>query len=431
MIRLVTEAALRSCALGLALWLMLALTRSRNPHLHKLVGFTLLMASLAMPLLLQVRVMPVIQAPDYVLTLQAGAVGATYSGVAWNVIDALYVLVALVLVTRYLRSLLSVWRVRRDAQLVEYTNLARVEMGNLDVRVTAHVRSPSTFGSTILLPADFVEWPHQKLTAVLAHERAHVFHKDCYMLWLARLHTCIFWFNPLAWWLQSKLAALSETTSDEAAVQAIGDKPAYAEILLEFAACRAVSDVATAMARPRIVTRIERVISEITPAAVPRLSQRLLAVGAILPMVAAAAAPLGQSPLHLAQSGAPAANTAAAVICPDTTSQQPCVKPWHPNPTEWAKYYPQEAARRGIDGLVRIQVSLDAQGRATDTLILSEDPLNLGFGAAASVLAHVMEYNNPTGRPAQLTFNMKFALAQPTPSYGTTNFEDPGAPSSP
>ncbi|HZO22236.1 MAG TPA: M56 family metallopeptidase [Steroidobacteraceae bacterium] len=429
MIRLVVEATLRSCALGLALWLLLTLTRSRNPHLHKLMGAAMLVASLAMPLLMQVRMMPVIHAPDSVLTLQADPVGATHLGAAWNsidapYIDALYVLVALALLARYLRSLLTMWHVRRDAELVDYTSLARLEMGSLDVRVTSRVRSPSTFGSTILLPTDFVEWPHQKLTAVLAHERAHVLHKDCYMLWLARLHTCVFWFNPLAWWLQRKLAALSETTSDEAAVQAIGDKPMYAEILLEFAACRAESDVATAMARPHIVTRIERVISEITPSAIPKLSQRILAIAAVLPMVAAAAAPLGQSPVHSTQSGAPP----DAAICQGKASQQPCIKTGHPTLAELAKYYPREAARRGIDGLVHIQVTLDTQGHATDTLILSEDPLNMGFGAAASALAHVMEYNNPTDRPAQLAFNVKFALAQPTPSYGTTNFESPDTP---
>jgi hypothetical protein len=58
---------------------------------------------------------------------------------------------------------------------------------------------------------------------------------------------------------------------------------------------------------------------------------------------------------------------------------------------------------------------------------LSEDPLVMGFGAAASMLAHVYEYDNPTGRPAQLTFNVKFELQHDHPAYGTTNFEAPGS----
>jgi beta-lactamase regulating signal transducer with metallopeptidase domain len=426
MINLLVEAAMRSSLLGLALALALIFTRSRNPHVHKLISAATLIVSLVMPILIQVRVMPVIPAPDYVLTLQAQAnsIRATQFSMAWNSINAFYLLIALALLWRYLRSLLRMWRVRRDAQPVEYAMLGAVDMGDVDVRVTARVSSPCTIGSTILLPAGFPEWSRQKLTAVLAHERAHVLNKDCYLLWLARLNTCMFWFNPLAWWLQRELAALSETTSDEAAVAAVADRPAYAEILLDFAARRATSDVAAAISRPPLTTRIERIISATTLSAAPRLWRRILIVVGILPMVAAAATPLGMSMLHLAQSRAPASNTTPG---PEVTSQQPSVKQY-PDLGELTKYYPQEAEQHGIEGLVHIQVTLDEQGRATDTLILSEDPLNMGFGAAASALAHVMEYNNPAGRPVQLDFNVKFALGQPTPANGTTNFETPSAP---
>ena len=40
-------------------------------------------------------------------------------------------------------------------------------------------------------------------------------------------------------------------------------------------------------------------------------------------------------------------------------------------------------------------------------------------------LAHRMEYDNPTGRPSQITYNVKFALPEPPPGDGTTNFEEP------
>jgi beta-lactamase regulating signal transducer with metallopeptidase domain len=408
MISLLVEAALRSCALAFAIWLILAVTRARNPHVQKLIWSAVLIAALAMPLLILAPVVPPIQAPDYVLTLQAGGAGTAHSSLAWS--GVLYVLVALALLWRYGSRLLQVWRIRRNAEPIAAERLAGFETAGLDLRVTADLQNPSTFGSTILLPMDFVEWRSQKLVAVLAHERSHVLRRDCYLLWLARLHTCLLWFNPLAWWLQRRLAALAEMTSDEAAVAALGDKPAYAQILLEFISRRTVSDVATAMARPGLTSRIERIISEVAPSVIPKLWQRILVIAALLPAVAAAAAPLGQTPMRLAQSDSSPA------------SEQPSVKAGLTLP-ELMKYYPQEAERKGIEGLVQIQVSLDRQGRATDTLILSEYPLDMGFGAAASALAHVMEYNNPTGRPAQLSFKVKFALGQPTPAYGTTNFE--------
>lgn len=45
---------------------------------------------------------------------------------------------------------------------------------------------------TGLLPTDFSSWSARKLAAVMAHERAHVLHRDCYVLWIAHLHACVF-----------------------------------------------------------------------------------------------------------------------------------------------------------------------------------------------------------------------------------------------
>jgi TonB family protein len=407
MISLVVEAVVRSMALGLILWLALSLTRSRNPHLQKMLWSTVLLVSLAMPLVMRAHVSPVIQAPDYVLTLRGGGGEPTRWSAAWGGASVLYASIAVALLMRYAYGLFGMWRIRRNARV-----LHEVWTAGLDVRVTTQISCPATFGSTILLPAEFNEWSAQKLRAVIAHEHSHVLHKDCYVLWLARLHTCLFWVNPLAWWMQRRLASLAEITSDEAAVTAVEDRARYAEILLEFAQQRAASAVATAMARAKVSGRIDRILSGIAPSTVPRLSKRLLVLAALLPAVAATAAPVVPNPLRLAQQA-----TAAA---------EPSIKT-AVGLEQLEKYYPRDALHRGIEGLVQIQVTLDAQGRATDTLILSEDPLDMGFGAAASTLAHQFEYNNPGKRPAQLTFNVKFALPHSGPG-GTTNFEGPDIP---
>ena len=106
------------------------------------------------------------------------------------------------------------WRVSRAAQPMTTPD---------DVRLSARVRSPATFGTTILLPVDAHAWPADRLDAVLAHERAHVRSRDGYWSWLAQLHAAVFWFNPLGWWLQRRLEALAETTSDDAVVAARHD----------------------------------------------------------------------------------------------------------------------------------------------------------------------------------------------------------------
>jgi TonB family protein len=415
MISLVVEAVVRSMALGLMLWLALALTRSRNPHLHKMLWSAVLLASLAIPFLMRAHFAPVIQAPDYVLTLRDAGGKPTHWYAAWGGASALYVSIALILLLRFTYGLFKLWRIRRNARV-----LHEVWTAGMDVRVTTGISCPATFGATILLPVGFPVWSAQKRRAVIAHEHSHVLHKDCYVLWLARLHACLFWVNPLAWWMQRRLASLAEITADEAAVTVIGDRPGYAEVLLEFARQRAASAVTTAMARPNISGRIDRILSGIAPSSVPRLSKRILVLAAILPAVAATAAPVGSSPIRLAQE-------ATAPAEPGGPMGQPSIKTGV-GLEVLEKYYPKEAMHRGIEGLVKIQVTLDPQGRATDTLILSEDPLDMGFGAAASTLAHQFEYNNPGNRPAQLTFNVKFALAHSAPAGGTTNFEEPDIP---
>jgi TonB family protein len=90
-----------------------------------------------------------------------------------------------------------------------------------------------------------------------------------------------------------------------------------------------------------------------------------------------------------------------------------------PSNDDLKKWYPVEASRRGIAGQVRITVTLDEAGRATDTLVISESPLGMGFGAAASELAHVFKYANQTGRSASVTYRIKFELdrsGHPDPS---------------
>jgi len=85
-------------------------------------------------------------------------------------------------------------------------------------------------------------------------------------------------------------------------------------------------------------------------------------------------------------------------------TEKPRVVSW----PDLERYYPEDALRDHINGIVRITVTLDKAGRATNTYILSETPPNLGFGAAASTVAHLMSYSNPTGHETSVTFNIKF-----------------------
>jgi TonB family protein len=96
-----------------------------------------------------------------------------------------------------------------------------------------------------------------------------------------------------------------------------------------------------------------------------------------------------------------------------------------PSGNDLREYYPPDARHRGINGLVQITVTLDGAGRATDTLILSETPDGMGFGAAASELAHKFRYSNPTGHSASVTYKVKFELDD---SRSDLKSPDPASP---
>jgi bla regulator protein blaR1 len=152
------------------------------------------------------------------------------------------------LICRNARSL----RVDRVPQLAESTAVA--------VPVTLGVRD-----AAILLPPGWRLWEDAKLSAVLAHELSHIKRRDALTQLLSAVHVCVFWFSPLAWWLDRELAELAEEASDEAALRAGAGATYYAEMLLGFfaslgAARRRVRWEAISLVRGlRVERRLERI----------------------------------------------------------------------------------------------------------------------------------------------------------------------------
>jgi hypothetical protein len=309
MLALLMEAALRSLLLGLAVWLGLRIFRVRSPHLQMTAWIVVLAASLAMPALMRgltvtvpvasPRLVKIERLPPErlsdVLTsphLQQDAPALSPSAAAetdeappmdmaqaqqpqpapaavgpridwwtnvdrWSLATALYLLVAGLMLFRLLLGLVLTWRLRHAAQPVREPWTV-----GTDVRVSNAVAMPVTFGATILLPADFAEWSASKQQAALSHERSHLSRGDFYVLLAAGLHRCIFWFSPLSWWLVRALTELAESLSDDAAVEAVGDRVSYAEILLDVASGAGRLPAALSMARPHTVRlRIERILA--------------------------------------------------------------------------------------------------------------------------------------------------------------------------
>ena len=103
---------------------------------------------------------------------------------------------------------------------------------------SAEVTVPMAVGTihpVIVLPVTWTTWDSDTLAAVIAHEAAHVRRHDASISLAAHLNRAVFWFHPLAWWLERKLAVTAEHACDEAAARAIGAPGRYAEILVEMA----------------------------------------------------------------------------------------------------------------------------------------------------------------------------------------------------
>ena len=216
--------------------------------------------------------------PSGAATARASEPQPTFAWRKW--LTGAYVLVASLFLLRLLLGLILSWRMLRATHPVRENWAAGKRL-----RTSTWICAPVTVGSHVLLPAECVNWDARRRRAVLAHEEAHIARGDFYVQLLSQVNRSVFWFSPQAWWLHRRLTALAELASDDAAIDALGDRPGYAAILLDVARLPRNPSFGVAMARPATVCqRIERILAEeTTPAPVTRLLQTVIAA-AVAPL---------------------------------------------------------------------------------------------------------------------------------------------------
>jgi beta-lactamase regulating signal transducer with metallopeptidase domain len=169
------------------------------------------------------------------------------ASIPWSTVAAgIYLAVALFLLVRFFVGLAFSRRLLQASQIIDDPRLtaslaSRAHASELTflppVAESEFISVPVTMGalrSTILLPVAWRDWDNAKLDAVVAHEVSHVARRDAFTQRLSLLHRAIFWFSPLAWWLDRHLANIAEQASDEAALSCGADRKRYATTLLEF-----------------------------------------------------------------------------------------------------------------------------------------------------------------------------------------------------
>jgi BlaR1 peptidase M56 len=442
MLDLLLESALRSLALGVAVWLVLALLRVRNPRTQMTAWTVVLVASLAMPALMHrltvtipaaappLRVieslssrlsaprsepveMPAVPTPgplalppatersampypsDPVVPDPADRHGSGWPSFDWRVIPAgVYLVVAAFMLLRLLTGLLLSARMARDTRPIQEGWAAGV-----DVRTSDDVAMPVTFGSTVLLPAEYVDWSEAKRLAVLSHERAHVAHGDFYVLLLAAFNRAVFWFNPLAWWQLVRMAELAEIISDDAALEMLDDPPSYAGILLDFAGLEE-PPVATAMARAcTLRKRVERILSGTAVPAPIGWRKRALVAIALAPVVMFSAG-------AVVPGGAPASHA-------NTVGGEPHPFDRYIGYYELAPFHAVTVARAGdlltVQETGRLKIEVTAYG---DQAFVSPDTdETITFTSDAEGQASALSLGEP-GRKARRAIRIDAARAQ-------------------
>ena len=72
------------------------------------------------------------------------------------------------------------------------------------------------------------------------------------------------------------------------------------------------------------------------------------------------------------------------------------------------KFYPAEARRKGLDGVVTVDLLLNAEGFVVEAQVISESPDGEGFGLAALDVAKTYEYFNDLKRPVLMAVTVSF-----------------------
>jgi TonB family protein len=382
------EAALRSAALGVAIWLVLKALHTRDVHVEKLLWTLVALVSLAMPVLMHAVALRLPPPASVVMPSSAASarlIGDFSHSASSPMLLDIYWMVTATLLLRFLVRLQRAWRLYHRARKSAAEVLAGIE-----VRVSDEIRAPCTFAACILLPAAFGTWSPAARAAALAHERAHVTHRDCYRLWLTTLYACVFWFSPISWLLRRRLMLLAELTSDREGLKYAKNSTAYADILIQLAAgVRPVNGAVAMSGRAHLSERIKHIMED-------NMASHRLGIGRKVALAAT--------------SFVAAAFCSSCVSGPHRLSQSEDAKvPWVSG-ASLSQFYPAPLRKQRVEGYVVMKLTVDPAGRVTDADVVTEHPSGSGLGKAAVSAARTFQFNNTLAEPVIKTIQVKFSL---------------------
>lgn len=224
-------------------------------------------------------------------------------------------------------------------------------------RVRVHDTGPAVLWalprSLILLPTDFPARFDNPATRelVLRHELVHVRRGDALWSLAMELASALLWFHPLAWLARSRFRLDQELACDAAALRALPERNAsYARALVASVAAQPATALIPWLTEPQLKERIA-MISRIPPGAL----RRRAGFAAIALLLAGG--------LYVAGGQVPA--VAAVQSRPRSTTPTVDVTYKNRNPP----HYPAEAIKRGEQGNVVLDITVDAAGRVASVQV--------------------------------------------------------------
>jgi beta-lactamase regulating signal transducer with metallopeptidase domain len=135
------------------------------------------------------------------------------------------------------------------------------------IRLRAHVRldSPIVVGwlrPVVLLPISLISgFTPEQLSAILAHELAHIRRHDFVVNILQRCVESILFYHPAVWWLSKRIRTEREHCCDDIAIRVCGSRRVYAEALIAMERARQPRPIlAVAAADGVVLQRFRRVL---------------------------------------------------------------------------------------------------------------------------------------------------------------------------
>jgi beta-lactamase regulating signal transducer with metallopeptidase domain/Mg-chelatase subunit ChlD len=284
MVTQLISASIRICGLALVAFVSLSVLRIRSSAARHAMWTVVLIGMLlqiplemvAPPILL--KTLPILPAPTQLRVMQSARPSmsaaratapasharepVTFSRTPWRTtVTGIYLVISLLL---FLRLAFGCWRLRKIVR--GSTSIPSLGPNVFELTRVVVPGSVGGIRARILLPRAWRDWDVAKLGAVLAHERAHIQRYDWLTHLASRLTICIFWFHPLAWWIDRELARLAEEACDDVAVSETNDQEEYAATLVDIARTAAASGgvlswpVILMATDPNVTRRVNRIL---------------------------------------------------------------------------------------------------------------------------------------------------------------------------